>query len=205
MIRSLFWSRPKDRESWQQAHETKNALKGGIVVIIGSVQFCKFPNHFGYSSSTFHQSGFHYSESDSIYFSLKRTCGSVVTLESLVKRHVLPYSGKTHSFILPAKRARGSYDCHSFRVIPKSYSIRGSFASSLMLWLVELSDDGELWVKVNRRNRDLNGEYVTQKFKISHSPSQEIWHVRSSSKPRWRTCALFDCTGDPWNSLGRLT
>ena len=76
-----------------------------------------------------------------------------------------------------------SWICYNFkkwRVAPASYSIRSARGSFPRSWVFEVSNDGEKWEVVDRRdnNSDLNAACVTRNFEISPRPSGSFRFVR---------------------------
>ena len=76
------------------------------------------------------------------------------------------------------------YDFKGRRVIPTSYSVMTNASNRgyihLKSWVVEVSNDRELWIEIDRRtnNKDLNNECVTHNFKISKVPSESFRFFR---------------------------
>ena len=61
------------------------------------------------------------------------------------------------------------YDFKALRVAPTSYSIRTSSWGFLRSWVFEVSNDGNEWHVVDRRenSEDLKGAFVTRNFSVS--------------------------------------
>ena len=76
------------------------------------------------------------------------------------------------------------YDFKERRVIPTSYSARSSYGGpggdNLKSWVIEVSNDRALWTEIDCRNNnnDLNGYYVTARFKISWIPRESFRFFR---------------------------
>lgn len=76
------------------------------------------------------------------------------------------------------------YDFQNARVFPTSYTLRSSGdglgGAHLKSWVFEVSNDGRFWTEVDKRenNRDLNGTYKIQNFKVARVLSQSFRYVR---------------------------
>ena len=67
------------------------------------------------------------------------------------------------------------YDFRNRRVIPTSYSLKSNLGRiQLKSWVIEVSNDGYSWMEIDRRenNTDLDDNYVTVNFKVSHVPGE---------------------------------
>ena len=79
---------------------------------------------------------------------------------------------------------RVCYDFKERRITPTSYSVRSSSnapgGAHLKSWVIEVSNDGESWREIDRRdnNGDLNAPYVTRNFRISHVPNESFRFFR---------------------------
>lgn len=137
---------------------------------------------------------------DGIIAHLTRTCGGNVHDEGIV--HVTASSFlTTGSQLFDPKNAvelegteifasineEGAWICYDFRkwqVIPKSYSLQsqgdGPGGLHPRSWVIEVSDDNLMWTEIDRRtnNNDLNGQNLTQNFKIANVPSESYRYIR---------------------------
>ena len=81
---------------------------------------------------------------------------------------------------LPKKNSWIRYDFKGRRVAPTSYSIRSDDYRYPKSWVLEVSNDGENWEIVDRRenNEDLKENYATCNFTISARPPGSFRFVR---------------------------
>lgn len=131
---------------------------------------------------------------------LTRICGGNVHDEGIV--HVTASSFLTRgsqvfdpknaaelegSGIFASNNEEGAWICYDFQkwqVIPKSYSLQsqgdGPGGLHPRSWVIEVSDDNLLWTEIDRRtnNNDLNGQNLTQNFKIANVPNESYRYIR---------------------------
>ena len=71
------------------------------------------------------------------------------------------------------KNAWISYDFKNRRVIPKSYSIMAFFENAPKSWVIEVSNDEEVWKRIDQRSKtnDLKGEWAMANFEVDRIPS----------------------------------
>ena len=89
--------------------------------------------------------------------------------------------------IFASKDQENTWVCYNFKhlgVIPMSYSIRtygyGPGNWHLKSWVIEVSNDGNSWMEIDRRenNSDLNDNYAVHNFAISSVPGESFQFVR---------------------------
>ena len=101
-------------------------------------------------------------------------------LSSYKPKHVLDFD-KRNEFISGSSE-EDVWLCYNFqklRVIPDSYSVMADYLDRLESWIVEVSNDGNSWMEVDRReNEDDLKQKSIENFKIYHVPSVPVRFFR---------------------------
>jgi hypothetical protein len=82
-----------------------------------------------------------------------------------------------------------TYDFKGMRVVPTDYTIRSNYSGgvndcNLKSWAIEVSEDGEGWVEIDRRenNYDLNSKNVVKSFKAEKPAEGRFVRLRQTGE-----------------------
>ena len=120
------------------------------------------------------------------------------TDDGLVPQNVVDLKSD-HSF--GSRYGENQWICYDFkdrRVTPTGYTVKtskGYGCDHLKSWVIEVSNDGDVWTEIDRRenNNDLQKSRVSVNFKISQVPSERFRFFRLRENGEGCRSWLIDC------------